>query len=108
MRMKVIRSNFVALGLLLGSEAAVATMVWGPDGAYTITESSSGYVISSMTGGGNTLVTRTSTGYVIQSPDKPDVYIDNTGPGPELVPVLPGGVTAEPPKINTDVFDSRF
>ena len=105
MRMKVIQSNFVAALLLLPSFAG-ATMVWGPDGAYTITESSNGYVISSMTGGGNTLVTRTSTGYVIQSPDKPDMYIDNTGPGPELVPVLPGPST--PGKINTDIFDSRF
>ena len=103
--MKVIRYNFVAALLLIPSLAGAA-MVWGGNGAYVISETAGGYAISSMTDGGVTLVTRTSTGYVIQSPDRPDTYIDNTGPGPELVPVLPGPST--PSSINTDIFDSRF
>jgi len=81
----------IKLLLLLLPLAANATLVQGPDGAYNVFETGSGYNIVGVTGQGTTMVRNYGSNTVITAPNGEQTFIHGTDPGvTPIVPVAPG------------------
>lgn len=94
------KKMFYFIGLLVCVEQGVAsTTIWGPYGAAIVNETSNGYTISNLNGGGTTVIERNATGYSVITPqgttiiemspnlvDTPVVPVVPVAPMPSLYP----------------------
>lgn len=60
------KGAFIVCTLLVSD--AHALYIWGPDGASDVQQTANGYVISSLSGKGITVIDKTSSGYTVLSP----------------------------------------
>jgi len=60
------KGAFVVCSLIASN--ANALYIWGPDGASDVQQTANGYVISSLSGKGITVIDKTSNGYTVLSP----------------------------------------
>lgn len=86
--------RFILFFVLLGhAVVSPAIFMWGPNGAVNVTETGNGYVISDLTGNGNTSIIKTSDGYVIVPPDEPASFIymdeEERRENPDVFPIGP-------------------
>lgn len=72
---------------LVVTAPSYATFIWGPNGAADVQETSNGYVISDLNGGGTTVIERNATGYSVMSPRGTTVI--EMGGNERVPPVLP-------------------
>jgi hypothetical protein len=66
--------------------ALLSLFMWGPHGAVDVEQTSYGFTLTSLSGGGITSVSRTATGYVIVPPNEPATFIDFDGSEGEVGP----------------------
>lgn len=79
---------FLSVVLFTCCSTASALFVQGPHGTVDITPfGGNGYTVTSLSGGGTTIVNKTSNGWMITPPDEPATFIyENEG---EAIPVNP-------------------
>lgn len=80
----------ICFGLLASALPCSATMIMGPHGAAVVNETSNGYTISNLNGGGTTVIERNATGYSVITPQGTTIIDMSPGFGEApVVPVVP-------------------